>query len=167
MPARWAVRTAAATEPAGETKSRFPHQKIDKHRLVDFFIHCESYGISSRSGVYLITEGVYHQSQTAFYFRNDDIQRAPIDDMFKLFWKKGKIYFLFPLDIFAFLWYNRDKDGAEIAGYGFHHAVFYCQGMKMEGSNNGAWICIFLGEHFARRRTSYGRLLGATCQRSE
>ena len=44
--------------------------KIDKFRqkLVDFFIHCESNGISSRFSVYLITEGVYHQPQAVSSF---------------------------------------------------------------------------------------------------
>ena len=36
--------------------------------LSDFFIHCESNGISSRFSVYLITEGAYHQPQAAFVF---------------------------------------------------------------------------------------------------
>ena len=36
-------------------------QKFDKLRLVEFFIHCESNGISSRVSVHFITEGVYHQ----------------------------------------------------------------------------------------------------------
>lgn len=39
-----------------------------------FFIHCESNGISSRVSVHLITDGVYHQPQAVFCFRNDDIQ---------------------------------------------------------------------------------------------
>ena len=39
------------------------HQKFDKFRLVEFFIHCESNGISSRVSVHFITEGVYHQPQ--------------------------------------------------------------------------------------------------------
>ena len=43
-------------------------QKIDKSKLVDFFIHCESNGISSRFSVYLITEGVYHQPQDVSSF---------------------------------------------------------------------------------------------------
>ena len=37
--------------------------KFDKFWLVEFFIHCESNGISSRFSVYPITEGVYHQPQ--------------------------------------------------------------------------------------------------------
>lgn len=36
--------------------------------LSDFFIHCESNGISSRFSVYLITEGAYHQPQAVFAF---------------------------------------------------------------------------------------------------
>ena len=44
-------------------KSNRVHQKFDKFRLVEFFIHCESNGISSRVSVHFITEGVYHQSQ--------------------------------------------------------------------------------------------------------
>ena len=36
--------------------------------LSNFFIHCESNGISSRFSVYLITEGVYHQPQAVFAF---------------------------------------------------------------------------------------------------
>ena len=47
---------------------RSPAKKFDKFRLVDFFIHCESNGISSRFSVYLITEGVYHQPQAASSF---------------------------------------------------------------------------------------------------
>ena len=43
-------------------------QKFDKFRLVEFFIHCESNGISSRFSVYLITEGVYHQPQAVSSF---------------------------------------------------------------------------------------------------
>ena len=43
-------------------------QKFDKFRLVEFFIHCESNGISSRFSVYLITEGAYHQPQAVFVF---------------------------------------------------------------------------------------------------
>ena len=43
-------------------------QKFDKLRLVEFFIHCESNGISSRIRVHLITEGVYHQPQTVSSF---------------------------------------------------------------------------------------------------
>ena len=34
----------------------------------DFFIHCESNGISSRVSVYLITEGAYHQPKAVFAF---------------------------------------------------------------------------------------------------
>ena len=41
-------------------KSCRVRQKFDKFRLVEFFIHCESNGISSRVSVYIITEGVYH-----------------------------------------------------------------------------------------------------------
>ena len=36
--------------------------------LSDFFIHCESNGISSRFSVYLITEGAYHQPQAVSSF---------------------------------------------------------------------------------------------------
>ena len=36
--------------------------------LSNFFIHCESNGISSRVSVYLITEGAYHQPQAVFSF---------------------------------------------------------------------------------------------------
>ena len=36
--------------------------------LSNFFIHCESNGISSRISVYLITEGVYHQRQAVSDF---------------------------------------------------------------------------------------------------
>ena len=43
-------------------------QKFDKFRLGEFFIHCESNGISSRFSVYLITEGVYHQPQAVSSF---------------------------------------------------------------------------------------------------
>ena len=43
-------------------------QKFDKFRLVEFFIHCESNGISSRFSVYLITEGVYHQPPAVSFF---------------------------------------------------------------------------------------------------
>ena len=43
-------------------------QKFGKFRLAEFFIHCESNGISSRFSVYLITEGAYHQPQAVFTF---------------------------------------------------------------------------------------------------
>ena len=43
-------------------------KEIDKFRLVDFFIHCESNGISSRFSVHLITEGAYHQPQAVSSF---------------------------------------------------------------------------------------------------
>ena len=50
-------------------------QKFDKFRLVEFFIHCESNGISSRFSVYLIrlaeyisTRRVYHQPQAVSSF---------------------------------------------------------------------------------------------------
>ncbi len=36
--------------------------------LSNFFIHCESNGISSRFSVYLITEGAYHQPQAVSSF---------------------------------------------------------------------------------------------------
>ena len=36
--------------------------------LSNFFIHCESNGISSRVSVYLITEGAYHQPKAVFAF---------------------------------------------------------------------------------------------------
>ena len=42
-------------------ESAWAGQKFDKFRLVEFFIHCVSNGISSRVSVYLITEGAYHQ----------------------------------------------------------------------------------------------------------
>ena len=57
------------------------HQKFDKFRLVEFFIHCESNGISSRVSVHFITEGVYHQPQVVLLsqwwytrLRLDDMQ---------------------------------------------------------------------------------------------
>ena len=50
-------------------------QKFDKFRLVEFFIHCESNGMSSRFSVYLIrlaeyisTRRVYHQLQAVSSF---------------------------------------------------------------------------------------------------
>ena len=45
-------------------------KKIDKLRLVEFFIHCVSNGISSRFSVYLINRS------RLYYFRNDDIQEC-------------------------------------------------------------------------------------------
>ena len=42
--------------------------KKSKSTDLDFFIHCEGNGISSRLGAYLITEGVYHQPQAVFLF---------------------------------------------------------------------------------------------------
>ena len=42
------------------------------HFLQYFFIHCESNGISSRLGMYIIAAGVYHQPQVVS-FRNDDM----------------------------------------------------------------------------------------------
>ena len=56
-------------------------QKFDKFRLVEFFIHCESNGISSRVSVHIITAGVYHQPQVVLLsqwwytrLRLDDMQ---------------------------------------------------------------------------------------------
>ena len=83
-------------------------QKFDKFRLVEFFIHCESNGISS------ITASRYCISSTAgcILFRNDDIQRQAVDDIrcsasmiytpFGVIWfhilrQKSKISFLSPL----------------------------------------------------------------------
>ena len=62
------IRKVEGSNPFRSTK------KFDKFRLVEFFIHRESNGISSRASVHLITEGVYHQPQAVFRFRNDDIQ---------------------------------------------------------------------------------------------
>ena len=50
------------SNPGGASK------KFDKFRRVEFFIHCESNGISSRFSVYLITEGAYHQPQAVSSF---------------------------------------------------------------------------------------------------
>ena len=57
-----------------------PAKKIDKFRLVDFFIHCESNGISSRVSVYIIKSGVaalvsHHTFMCALKnLRNEDMQ---------------------------------------------------------------------------------------------
>ena len=56
-------------------------QKFDKFRLVEFFIHCESNGISSRFSVYLITEGVYHQPQAVSSFAMMIYKAFRFDDM--------------------------------------------------------------------------------------
>ncbi len=53
--------------------------KKSKSQDLDFFIHCESNGISSRASVYIIAEGVYHQPKVVCRFRNDDIQGIRLD----------------------------------------------------------------------------------------
>jgi len=62
LPSGSSVERRVGSAPVACTK------KIDKFRLVDFFIHCKSNGISSRFSVYLIrlaeyisTRRVYHQ----------------------------------------------------------------------------------------------------------
>ena len=63
------------------------HQKIDKWKLVDFFIHCESNGISSPK-VYLISRKAVYAFAMLIYNRLavDDIQfLLEIDDM-HAFW---------------------------------------------------------------------------------
>ena len=47
----------------------------------DFFIHCESNGISSRVSVYLIIEGVYHQPQAVFAFAMMRYNGFTVDDI--------------------------------------------------------------------------------------
>ena len=42
-------------------------------RLLDFFIHCESNGISSPLGVYHHAQRVYHQPQAVYRFRNVEV----------------------------------------------------------------------------------------------
>ena len=45
-----------------------PPKNSTSFDLSNFFIHCESNGISSRVSVYLITEGAYHQPKAVFAF---------------------------------------------------------------------------------------------------
>ena len=45
-----------------------PPKNSTSFSLSNFFIHCESNGISSRPSVYLITEGAYHQWQAVSDF---------------------------------------------------------------------------------------------------
>ena len=87
-------------------------KKFDKFRLVDFFIHCESNGISSRFSVYLIrfdehisSKRVYHQPQAVSSFAMMIYNGKPlmiynsfgIDDIhaFGVIWHDG--LFFFPL----------------------------------------------------------------------
>ena len=65
---RQAVRHQTLTLTFPGFESLHPSQKILVLRNEDFFIHCESNGISSRVSVHLITEGVYHQPQAVFAF---------------------------------------------------------------------------------------------------
>ena len=51
-----------------------PQPKIDRFRPVDFLSIAKAMVYHHAARVYLITEGVYHQPQAAFSFRNDDIQ---------------------------------------------------------------------------------------------
>ena len=76
-------------------ESAWAGQKFDKLRLVEFFIHCESNGISSRVSVYIIRfdeyispKRVYHQPQVVslsqwWYtmLRIDDIPQKIADDI--------------------------------------------------------------------------------------
>ena len=48
--------------------------KKSNSKELDFFIHCESNGISSRDSVYIIGIGVYHQPKAVYCFRNDEMQ---------------------------------------------------------------------------------------------
>ena len=73
-----------------------PPKNSTSFDLSNFFIHCESNGISSRISVYLITEGVYHQPQAVLCFRNDDIHAYGVMKArkFKSISKQRKISFL-------------------------------------------------------------------------
>ena len=79
-----AARTSAAADGLTEAnlyfanqnanKSLLLRQKNDRFRPVVFLSIAKAMAYHHAARVYFITEGVYHQPQAAFSFRNDDIQ---------------------------------------------------------------------------------------------